>query len=72
MRSSRITHAVERDGSRFRDRESALPALSEDGTLRWINRVRSARALHFRPQRRTLHGMVRAAGRQVRAFPGLL
>lgn len=71
MRSSRITHATERDSARFRPCESELPTLSDDGTLLQISRLRSVHALSFR-RRRTLSGMARAAGRRVLSFLGLM
>ena len=71
MKSSRITPAIERDGTRFRVSLTELPTLSEDGTLLRITKLRSIRALRFR-RRQTLTGMVRAAGRQVLSILGLL
>ena len=71
MRSRRITHATERDSSRFRPCESGLPTLSDDCTLLQISCLRSLHALSFR-RRRTLTGMARAAGRQVLSFLGLM
>ena len=71
MRSSRITHATERDSSRFRPCGSELPTLSDDCTLLQISRLRSLHALSFH-RRRTLTGMARAAGRQVLSLLGLM